>query len=241
MAAVYRRPTKTSEIIALEIVRHIVDRDLGPGDRLPLEAEMLTRYRVSRSSLREALRLLEVQGMIAIRPGPGAGTVVGEVLPGNLGRTLTLYLNMMGANYDELLQTWVTTEPVLARLAAQNPDREKSRRLLAPFLTEEGQDNSHELTEGVNFHQVVGELSGNRVLAFVFQAVSLVVAEHLLLTNRSRQMAPKTVHDHTAIARAIVAGHADKAEQLMVEHVRAVVENCRTLWPQQITETVEWR
>src|SRR5262245_26288531 len=74
-----RRPLKTSEIVALEIVRDIVAQGLAAGDRLPLEAQMLVQYRVSRSSLREALRLLETQGLIAIRPGPGAGTVVGRV------------------------------------------------------------------------------------------------------------------------------------------------------------------
>ena len=116
-----RRSSKTSEIVALEIVRDIVAQGLKPGDRLPLEAEMLSQYRVSRSSLREALRLLEVQGLIAIRPGPGSGTVVGRVLPGNLARTLTLYLHMSGATYDQLLDAWTAAEPLLARLAAENP------------------------------------------------------------------------------------------------------------------------
>jgi len=69
-----RRTLKTSEIVALEIVRDIVSQRFKAGDRLPLESEMLAHYRVSRSSLREALRLLEVQGLIVIRPGPGAGT-----------------------------------------------------------------------------------------------------------------------------------------------------------------------
>src|SRR3990167_5758680 len=129
-----RRTLKTSELVALDIVRDIVNQGLKAGDRLPLEAQMLVQYRVSRSSLREALRLLEVQGLIGIRPGPGAGTVVGRVLPANLSRTLTLHLHMLGANYDELLEAWMETEPVLARLAALNPDRTKVRDSLSPFL-----------------------------------------------------------------------------------------------------------
>jgi DNA-binding FadR family transcriptional regulator len=222
-------------------VRHVVDRKLQPGDRLPLEAELLAQYRVSRSSLREALRLLEVQGLITIRPGPGAGTIVGEVLPGNLGRTLTLYLNMMGANYEELLQTWIVTEPVLARLAALNPDKDRCRELLKPFLHEGLDEDKHNLWEGVNFHQAVGELSGHRVLAFMFQAIGLVVSDHMLLTNRGRVLAAKTVHEHSRLAELIIDGAADEAAQLMTDHVRAIAENCRTLWPQQIMETIEWR
>src|SRR3954469_3261027 len=72
-----RRAAKTSELVALDIVRDIVARRLKPGDRLPREAELVEQYGVSRTSLREALRLLEVQGLISIRPGPGMGTLVG--------------------------------------------------------------------------------------------------------------------------------------------------------------------
>src|SRR5262249_39838020 len=153
---------KTSEIVALEIVRDIVAQQLKAGDRLPLESEMLVHYRVSRSSLREALRLLEVQGLIAIRPGPGAGTAVGKVLPGNLARTLMLYLHMAGATYDELLDAWTLSEPMLAELAARNPDRKRVREAMAPFL--ESSEACHgpmrQIAAGLAFHDVVADLAG---------------------------------------------------------------------------------
>jgi DNA-binding FadR family transcriptional regulator len=129
-----RRSLKTSEIVALDIVRDIVGRALKPGDRLPLEAEMLVQYGVSRSSLREALRLLETQGLIKIRPGPGAGTVVAEPSPRNLGRTMTLYFHLANVSYDELLRTWVLTEPLLAELAAGHPDKARRVALMSPYL-----------------------------------------------------------------------------------------------------------
>ena len=67
------RTVKASERVAQEIVRDIVRRGLETGDRLPLEAAMVEEYGVSRTSLREALRLLEVQGLISLKPGPGGG------------------------------------------------------------------------------------------------------------------------------------------------------------------------
>src|SRR6185369_12916329 len=109
---VARRVLKTAEVVALEIVRSIVEQGLAPGDRLPLETEMLAHYRVSRSSLREALRLLETQGLIAIRPGPGSGTVVGKAAPHNLGRTMTLFFHMSHVTYNDLLDAWTSTEPL---------------------------------------------------------------------------------------------------------------------------------
>ena len=66
------RTIKASERVAQEIVRDIVLRGLQTGDHLPLEAAMVDQYGVSRTSLREALRLLEVQGLISLKPGPAA-------------------------------------------------------------------------------------------------------------------------------------------------------------------------
>src|SRR5919107_894815 len=88
---------KTSEVVAFAVARDIVEHGLRSGDRLPLEAEMVEQYSVSRESLREALRLLEAQGIVSIRRGPGGGPVVGRAESVNLGRTMTLYFQLAGA------------------------------------------------------------------------------------------------------------------------------------------------
>jgi len=238
-----RRSSKTSEIVALEIVRDIVAQGLGPGDRLPLEAEMLIHYRVSRSSLREALRLLEVQGLIAIRPGPGSGTVVGRVLPGNLARTLTLYLHMSGATYDELLNAWMTSEPMLARLAAKNPDRERVREALTPFLAEThgGKHGKWEIVEGLDFHERVADLANNPVLALVLNSIGYIVTEQVLTNAERGELEERIVHDHSQLAEAIIAGDADKADRLMTEHVLHIVEDFKAFWPRKVGEKIQWR
>ncbi|MBW8812807.1 MAG: FadR family transcriptional regulator [Caulobacterales bacterium] len=233
-----RRTLKTSEVVALEIVRDIVRANMQPGDRLPLEAEMLVQYRVSRSSLREALRLLEVQGLIAIRPGPGAGTVVGRVLPGNLSRTLTLHLHMLGANYDDLLEAWVETEPVLARLAAQNPDREAVRERLSPFL-EDG--HGWAVREGLRFHDIVAELANNQVLALTLRSVGFIVAEQVLTSAERGTLEDHIVHHHRKVAEAIIAGDPDLAANCMRDHIRQEVEEFRAYWPLKVGEKVQWR
>jgi len=233
-----RRTLKTSEVVALEIVRDIVREDMQPGDRLPLEAQMLVQYRVSRSSLREALRLLEVQGLIAIRPGPGAGTVVGRVLPGNLSRTLTLHLHMLGANYDELLEAWVESEPLLARLAALNPDREKVRASLSPFLDE---DHAWAVREGLQFHDIIAELADNRVLSLALRSIGFIVTEQVLTSAERGELEQQIVHDHRELAEAIIAGDAELAANRMREHIRHAVEDFKAYWPLKVGEKVQWR
>ena len=233
-----RRALKTSELVALEIVRDIGSQELKPGDRLPLEAEMLTHYRVSRSSLREALRLLEVQGLIAIRPGPGAGTVVGRVTPGALARTLTLHLHMSGANYDQLLEAWVESEPLLARLAAANPDRARVKAALAPFLDE---THAWAVKEGLRFHDIIADLADNPVLSLTMQSIGYIVTEQVLTSVERGELEERIVHDHRALAEAIIAGEAARAEQLARDHLRHIVEDFKAYWPLKVGEKVQWR
>ena len=97
---------------------------------------MLSHYGVSRESLREALRILEVQGLITIHRGPGGGPKVAGVDPAYLARTATLYFHLSGATYDELFETWSMVEPAVAEKVAALPDRPRVRRSLEPFIEE---------------------------------------------------------------------------------------------------------
>src|SRR5262249_32700102 len=72
------RPKKTAMFLAQRIVAEIADRDLAAGSPLPAERDMLEDYGVARGTLREALRFLEIQGVITIKTGPGGGPLVGE-------------------------------------------------------------------------------------------------------------------------------------------------------------------
>lgn len=236
------RPLKVCEIVALEIVRDIVSERLKPGDQLIDEAKMLARYRTSRASLREALRLLEVQGLISIRAGRGASTVVGNPHSSNLGRTMMLYLHMMGANYDQLMEAWARTDPLLAQMAAENPDRELVRRRLEPFLIAEGCDHrTHSVSEGLDFHQIVADLSGNPVLALALSAIGGMHTPHLLSATQATELEAPLAHDHSHVAEAIIAGDAERARKLMADHVQHIIDRFRAYWPRLVGEPIEWR
>ena len=95
---------KTSEAVARRIVGDIVTGRLRPGDRLAGEAVMIEHYGVSRESFREGLRLLEAQGMLTMKRGPGGGPIIHSVDPANLGRISTLYFHLAGGTYRELIE-----------------------------------------------------------------------------------------------------------------------------------------
>ena len=234
-----RRVAKTCEVVALEIVRDIVEQELRPGDGLIQEAEMLVRYRTSRASLREALRLLETQGLILIRPGRGISTVVGRADADNLARMLTLYLHMRGSTYDEVLEAWIVTEPLLAELAAKNKDRAHVRATMAPFLAEHAHGPSER--NPTSFHQAVACLVENSVLSLSLAAVGAILVEHILSLIQRNNPDSDVLHDHRVVAPAIIAGDAKKAKALMEEHTRQRAKKNRAYWPGRVGERIEWR
>ena len=221
--------------MALEILRDIVSSGKTAGDRLPLESEMLAHYGVSRPSLREALRLLEFQGLIAIRPGPGSSTIVGQATAPNLARMLVLYLHLANATYDELLSTWQMTEPLLARLAAQNPDRTTVQAAMAPFLASTRKGAEKDRGEALHFHDVVADLANNKVLALVCHGVGAIADEHLVESGHV-QVPAELIKDHARLAQAIYDGKADEAAELMTEHMGRVVTAFRKRWPDKVGE-----
>ena len=237
-----RRSNKVSDYVALDIVRDIVTRQLQPGDKLPPEPDMLRQYQVSRSTLREAMRVLEVQGLVRSRPGPGGGTVVGKVEVASLGRTLTLHMHLVGATYDELLAGYVLAESITAELAAGNPDRALVARLLEPYV-DDGKvaRRSHDVSEGFTFHDTVAALANNRVLGFVLQTPGAIVNDHIITSLNRKVLEDHIIHDHSRVAAAIIAGNPKRAYLTMHEHTERLVEHFRAFWPKKVGEKIEWR
>jgi GntR family transcriptional repressor for pyruvate dehydrogenase complex len=221
------RPLQTSETVARAIVQQIVTAGLGDGDSLPSEARMLEQYNVSRESLREGQRLLEAQGLITIRRGPGGGPVVGAVDPANLGRTSTLYYHLTGATYGELFDAWAVAEGYLAERAARNEDRELVRATLQSYLVE---DDIHEdslaafVQHHTQFHNVLGTLAGNRVLQLSLMSIGQIVTHHIVVTADPRNVRSMILDDHHQIARAVIAGKPIKARDEMRAHLQRVAD-----------------
>ena len=239
------RPLKAAEGVAREIVRSIRSEGLMPGDILPSEAEMLQRYGVSRESLREGLRLLEVQGMITIRRGPGGGPRVGTVDPANLGRMQALFYDLAGASYEELFEAWLFAESHLARRAAANREAGAREAAMEPYLSGEVDEGEHAdlevfLTGHEGFHGAVAGLSGNRVFQLTFRSYGLVVAHHFATVGDVRSLHHELVDDHLKIARAVVDGNADLSATLMRDHLAAVIDVTRAQIGRTLVGPVEW-
>jgi DNA-binding FadR family transcriptional regulator len=233
------RQPKAAERVAGEIVHDIVARGMRTGDHLPLEAQMVDQYGASRASVREALRLLEVQGLLHLKPGPGGGPVVGQVDPANLARTTSLYFHLGGATFDAALRTQLLLEPVCARLAARHPLRHATmERYLKPSTTRSGDDYRGHVD---GFHAAIYRLVGNPIIALLTQAITRIVSEQLTATLDPIELRATVLDDHAALARAIAGGPPDVAARLMVEHLQMQHTQFRPHAPEKIDDLIEWR
>ena len=239
-----RRSSKIAETVAREILSDIVSRRLEEGDAMGSEAQMLARYGVARASLREALRLLEVHGLIHIRPGPGGGAVVGTPTATGFGRTVTMYLQMAQATMSELHEALIVIEPVLARYAAehQNPDqlsalKENEREAQAISVHD---DVSYRALVG-DFHEILTNTSGNRLLDLFIGGLRSISTHRLQNTAVATPSARAQIfQDHEAIAAAIYAGNGADAERLMRAHNEKVVTQRKKTEKTLFSEVISW-
>jgi GntR family transcriptional regulator, transcriptional repressor for pyruvate dehydrogenase complex len=234
-----RRTEKVSGVIAREIVSDM--RGMPPMSMLPPEAAMLEKYQVGRASLREALRILEVQGIIAIRPGPGGGPMVAPFDSMNFARMMTLYLHLSGATYREVLEARIIMEPVMAKLAAQRRDPDAVSQLREFLARMEPADESEYLLQSGEFHGLLSGLSGNRVLDLEGRGLKDIYADRIEGTVFPPEARQGITRDHKLIAQAIVAGNAAKAEKLTREHMNEYLFYSAARNPGVLDEVVQWR
>jgi GntR family transcriptional regulator, transcriptional repressor for pyruvate dehydrogenase complex len=244
------RSDKVSEKVARRILRDIVTRKLEPGAKLPSEALMLRRYQVGRASLREGLRILEVYGLIWIKPGPGGGPVVADVSSQDFARSASFFYHAAGATLRELVEARIHIEPLMARLAAErftDDAAEQLRYVLGWEQRTVDEPETAPLSEGdvfewwpALFHRIVAGMSGNRLMSMFGQSVVDIYVDRISSMASGDRRAH--VHaSHQAIGQAILEGDGEKAERLMRAHMTDVADTWADRFPGLADEIIDWR
>lgn len=235
-----KRGAKVAEALAQEIVHEIVTRKLPPGTLLSSEAQMLEDYGVGRGSLREALRILEVHGLITMKPGRNGGPMVIEVGTRDYGRMSSLFFHLGGVTFQQLVEARLVLEPIMARLAAERRGQELVGQVADPASTPTDDDNAY-FDATKNFHQTVASMSGNPILNLFSASLEEIFRDQVNGMLSPKDQRAHVLAVHAAIADAISAGKADEAERLMRDHMQEYADWVHQRNPGVVDEVILWR
>jgi DNA-binding FadR family transcriptional regulator len=225
VAADALRVPKAADVLAEHLRRRVLEGDLVAGTMLPSERELAEQSGLGRSSVREALRTLEVQGFVRTRPGRGGGTRVAIPTAGELARSVELFIKGNGLRLQSVLEVRELLEPACAALAAERrtpEDLAALREINARMAGAAEHDSPAYLRANVDWHLRVAQAGGNEL----FAGFMLAVAESVRAGTDLRKLdAPAVraaaVHAHERIMAAIADGDAARARRRMDAHVRA--------------------
>jgi DNA-binding FadR family transcriptional regulator len=218
-------------VLADHLRRKILTGALEPGSALPAERELVLQTGLSRGSVREALRILEAEGLVTTRPGRQGGSVARQPGDESLARYISLFVHGRGIPLMALLQTREAVEPSLAHLAAINRTDEELAELV--HLTEQVEgaynDVPRFLAENVNWHCAIAIASHNELLrAFIVAISSMIFKASAIQDFATDDVRTVVLKAHRRILAAIVAQDAEAARRRMARHLAALTERMRT-------------
>lgn len=212
---------KLYELVAERLIEDISARRLKPGDHLPAERQLAEILRVGRSSIREALRMLESRGLIQ---SVGHGTFAVAQYSNPLNASLALLVEMRDGDLRELFEVRKILEVETAGLAAQRrteQDVERMRRAIEAMDVGIGSADRY-IAGDLEFHQAVVAATGNRIAQHVMHAIRDVMRRALMSIYYIPGSPERSMEQHRQILEAVVAGRPDEARERMREHLLRV-------------------
>lgn len=191
---------------------------LSQGDRLPPERELAAHFKVARSSLRQALKVLEILGVITQRVGDGS--YLNSDAAALLSVPLEFLFLLDDTSVEDLTELRLLMEPGLAALAAQRATDDDLQMLHCSIrdLENSGSDKLKLVSSDLLFHRAIFRASKNRTAENLFHNVHRAMAKMMLVTSQLVEL-EHTLAFHKPILRAIEQGEGDKAARLMREHL----------------------
>lgn len=219
-------PARAWRVVLDRIEGDLLDGTLGPGDRLPPERELATTLGVGRSSVREALRVLEVMGLIrtATGSGPTAGAAVTATPQGGLAQLLRLQVAAQGFPIPDVYETRLLLEEwAVAHLAGvDSPDLADAHTALEA-MDADGLSVDDFLALDAQFHVRLTEASGNLVvsatMAGLRDTIESYIREGAARIPDWAATGERLRHEHAEILRAIEVGDAETAQRVVRAHI----------------------
>lgn len=219
------------QIVLHRIEGELVAGTLRPGDRLPPERTLAVELGVGRSSVREALRVLEVMGLVrtGTGSGPNAGAIIVATPSGGMSALIRLHVAAQGFPVDDVVKTRLVLETAVARdLALSTPGHARDLLLQEAVQLLDAMDSptlspTEFLALDAQFHVALSDASGNQVLAAIMtglrNSIESYVSDAAELLPEWNNTATRLRAEHRAIVHAITSGDADRAVACIRDHI----------------------
>jgi len=223
------------EGVVAQIQQRIVTGQSKQGDRLPTESELAEQFGVSRSAIREAMKILAAKGLIEI--SPGRGTFVTGDLSDAVAKTLGLLVQMEPKAFQDLHTIRNVLEVANARMAAANRGGdylsemaqaiEATGQALAALDTDPQENTERYVQADLDFHNCLAKATGNSVAVILIEAISDLLKTsryHIISVPGSAQ---KAQDYHRQIYEQVRAGCPEDAGTAMEEHLKQVADDMK--------------
>ena len=225
------RPLKKkrfSDQIADLIQKKILEENLAVGTGLPSEIEMAQEFQVSRSVIREALRILEITGLVRVKKGPTGGIFVSNVYHKPIKRSIHNLITSGNVTVDDLFDARLLLEPHIAEAAAKNASNEALKKFEALF---EDSDSHYEdavrlKQNNLEFHLLLARASGNPVLSIMLESVIELLIE-LSLDFTDLSLERKFLKIHKGIFKVLSKRNAAEVSRLIRKDIAVVRETLK--------------
>jgi GntR family transcriptional regulator, transcriptional repressor for pyruvate dehydrogenase complex len=229
--AIMLKPIKKARVsdFAIQQIKHLITSGrLTPGDMLPSERKLMEQFKISRVPVREALRVLEMMGLVEVKPGRG----IYVTSPDNsLFSPLRQWLSAQQEALVEHFEVRLLIEPRAAALSAMRATKDETnemRRSLSAFSGACAENNLIEMIRAdAELHQMIAAASGNRTLATLMSTFTTTLLEGWKGSLRTEGRGAKTVQEHTVVVTAIEKGDSINAERGMKKHLLNALSDLR--------------
>ncbi|MCL4875331.1 MAG: FadR family transcriptional regulator [Anaerolineae bacterium] len=219
-----------SSQVAEAMLQRIMSEEFSPGSFLPSERELQEEYQVSRTVIREAIKLLAARGLITTNSRQG--TVVNPDLTEPVKKAMRLALYRSNAYIEDVVNTRLLVEPPIAALAAQYATSVQIRQLISlsesfkKIYVDPSSDTYEEnrkawLNNDKQFHKLLAEATQNPILPILVEVVHGLLWHQASIIKHSVSLEHHNIviYQHEAIANAVASHEPEKASQAMREHI----------------------
>ena len=217
---------KVSQNITDQIRNAIFEGRLKPGNKLPHERELIEKFRVSKATLREALRSLEVLGFLEIRKGVSGGAFVTEVDMIKARDSFANFLLFKNLSLKDLSEVRLLLEPYIAAkatLAITQEDLSRLEKLIKDSEETIGKSIAFESRkEEIEFHRILASITGNPILMFILEFVENLLIDTKAILKPGEEFSNKVLRAHKRIYNGLLERNVEKVHKEMVKHIREV-------------------